>query len=578
MGAATGLFEGLSQGIPIAEQIQRRKEESARQNSELALQKEQVGRRNAREDASKRAAAMLAQAAMMNEGAPSAPGGGPGGSAPALGGLSGAPGAQGYTPPPQVDDKGRPVSGIGWMFDQGGQAMMQPIPLAVQPQAPQQGPPAMPPGMSPSGAPQGPQPEQGPGTGGPPLQGPPESSRGGAQPTSSFGSPGTDWLHGQLANPDNGFSMEDTEKILAAHQHDLHLNAITQHGARIAQTIQTGLDKGVYDAVDKDGHPDPTARIEMEKNLRKIQSLDRSDPRAAAAQLDEIENAESAARQYKSNAEKVFLGRQRRIQSAQAEIAQIGAQGPISPADHERADQMQSVVSDFQNGNIDDKEFGAKFEDARHGNLLIKQQLQQSQMEAAQAKADRDRAIAELNLHKATQGPPPQPYLSTKEGVERKSELDRQREIDVARIRAEAGRNGGTGFSKAKAIETVEKMVHDRFDSQEPSGGFLGIGAATEKEKADYESNKADYRGELYRAIGMEPPEGGGAPTNGKAAGGGMTAMDAVDRRPGDLGGRDSASAILSDKNASPQEKIRRAQALGFKSYAEVEAAAKGGK
>lgn len=440
VSALTGLTQGLAQGIPIAEQIKRRKEESDRQNIELAQQQGQLNRRNSREDASKRAAALLMQAAAMNAGAPNF---GPGVSSP-----SGPPAGSGAPALPSV-----------------GQAE-----------------------------------EQGPGTAGKPLEGPPEGQYPDQQQQGSAPiSPGHAFLLNEFRTNAGNYSMEDMEHLLGALHHDESLQAVTTHANRIGSTIQRGLDKGAYDAVDEDGHPDPSATIEMQNIQQRIQSLDRTDPRAAAALLDQAEQAEAAARQYKAHAEMGFARRQGKIQGLQNRMAQIQANGPPSPADEPRLEQMQRVLSLYTNHVIDEKQLAAMQPDAEAGLLDSKQELMQARMEA-------ERAKAELEHMRAMQGPKPPPFNTTEGGMRLQSELDTKKGIAISKSRVLNPAKPPSRLSNAKALESIATTLDKEF----PKHGFK---SETPEEAAKYQERKK----ELEKKIGFDQPDTGDEETSPQA-------------------------------------------------------------
>jgi hypothetical protein len=249
--------------------------------------------------------------------------------------------------------------------------------------------------------------------------------------------------------------------------------------------------------VDDDGHPDPSATIEMQNMLQRVQSLDRTDPRGAAALLDQVEQAEGLARQYKAHAEIGFANRQRKITAAQAEIAQIGTQGPPTDHDDTRASEMQGALSMFQNHVIDEKQFSQVWQDARQGTLGMKQQLQQAQ-------ADKARAEAELARARAAQGPPQPPFPQTKEGVKYKSELDTNRQILVEnskRLGASPLPHKRNPSEPLEATQGIEDKLKEDFPNHGATGGIFGLGhMETEEEQKAYE----DERAALFENAGIK--------------------------------------------------------------------------
>lgn len=392
MGAATGLFQGLAQGIPIAEQMQQRRQESERQNTELAIQAGQVLRKNKREDASKRAAQALLRASMMNAGAAS---NGFGGQSP--------PGASAGSAAPALPN------------------------------------------------------EIGPGVAGGTITGPvehPDYTGEGPSPNpqqQSTGNPGTDWLAGEMSSGSlRDLSPEDADRIIEAHTRDLHLNAITQHAGRISNTIQRGLDKGAYDAVDEDGHPDPSARIQMEGLQRQIQSLDRTDPRAAAALLDKAEEIESSARQYKAHQEAGFARRQNMLQGFQADLQNRAAM-PRTPGKPDVAsNEMSHMLSLWNNHVITDEQMAKFWPMAVDGTLEMNRQMEQLKFENEVLKNQATTQAITESRNKA--------YWDTPEGRAKMQEL-----IGGRQVRVQEARNEGkaeTGSAKPLSSDRQYEKAH----------------------------------------------------------------------------------------------------------------------
>lgn len=337
------------------------------------------------------------------------------------------------------------------------------------------------------------------------------------------------------------------EAFLASVEQDKQKQAIQSHKDRILSQYNDAILKGHFNTVGPDGTTNDATTVAAQGILQQVQSADPENPQEAAAILD---HAEASLGQLGTEAAQHDFQMTMQRHTLESLDQQIQARKANNPPGNPIPDvsQAQAIRDLYAHGKMTDDELVKAWPDAINGTLALKNELAQHKMTAESYRLENERLKTELL--EAGRNARAAAAIASRENVAGAHDVTAK---DIADMRAR-GLLNREDQRTSRVNQELNAVV---------SGRALQA-AMLDKDwgKADTDEKKAVI---VDRYNKLQQRSNGGLVLPGAVNG--ATAPAA----------QDSAASILGDFTSGRADKptaIKRAQALGYKSFDELQAAA----
>lgn len=328
-------------------------------------------------------------------------------------------------------------------------------------------------------------------------------------------------------DPEKGIQYAD--RLLEEEGNNLKKLALEHARVSAIESLGSGIVQGEFNVTAPDGTTiDPTYTESAKGILQKL-GVEGEDPMGPLQEMTELRKTVSNKNYTASRMRERISQAEGQMGGGQKPGGKPGKPGEPMGGGGPPNDELLRLIADAKAGDVTPEEWDKRYPDAAAGTAALKSQMMQLQMENEKLKSDAIKAAT---------------FRDSGFGMKFQSDLDTDKAVKVEeqrgknRIAAEQAKGGNvsklsTVRERSEALARISKILKDE------------LGERTPKNDAAW----AERERQLRTEIGLDAAKGGPK--------------------------KDSAEAILNDAGASKEEKIRRAKALGFKSYAEVEAAAR---